>query len=169
MKDFVKLQNECINELQRLGITLGNVSSWAINSRAKSRWGLCKLNKDNTYTIEISSRLLSDDTISEKSCKETIIHELLHTCKDCMKHTGKWRQYAEVVNNVYGYSIKRVTSSQEKGIPEPAPKPRNIKYTFVCNNCGATIYRMRESKFTKNYKQYGCARCGTFGAFKKIQ
>lgn len=50
--------------------------------------------------------------------KNTIIHELLHTCKGCMKHTGEWKQLAEKVNRYYGYNIKRCDSADEKGISE---------------------------------------------------
>jgi len=159
MKDFEALKEICIQEVTRLGIKLGNITSWEINKRAKSRWGLCKLNPDGSYSIQIAYRLLADDRISEKSCKETIIHELLHTCKGCMRHTGKWKYYAEVVNQVYGYNIKRVTEGSEKGVENYQGKEMAIKYIFTCENCGATIYRKRDSNFTKNYRYYGCARC----------
>jgi hypothetical protein len=98
--------------------------------------------------------ILEDDRISETACKETIIHELLHTCKGCMRHTGKWKYYAEVVNQVYGYNIKRVTEGSEKGIENYESKEMNVKYVFTCGNCGATIYRKRDSKFTRYYRYY---------------
>ena len=160
MKDFEKLKEQCIHEVTHLSIRLGTISSWTINSRAKTCWGLCKLNRDGSYSIEIASRLLEDDRISEQSCKETIIHELLHTCKGCMRHTGKWKYYAEVVNQVYGYNIKRVTQGSEKGIENYEGGEMAIKYVFTCGTCGATIYRKRGSNFTRNYRYYGCARCG---------
>lgn len=160
LKDFETLKEKCIDEVAHLGIKLGNISSWKINTRAKTRWGLCKLNPDGSYSIEIAARLLEDDRISETACKETIIHELLHTCKGCMRHTGKWKYYAEVVNQVYGYNIKRVTQGIEKGVENYESKEMNVKYVFTCGNCGATIYRKRDSKFTKYYRYYGCARCG---------
>ena len=160
LKDFETLKEKCIDEVTHLGIKLGNISSWKINTRAKTRWGLCKLNPDDSYSIEIAARLLEDDRISETACKETIIHELLHTCKGCMRHTGKWKYYAEVVNQVYGYNIKRVTKGIEKGVENYESKEMNVKYVFTCGNCGATIYRKRDSKFTKYYRYYGCARCG---------
>ena len=166
MKDFEVLKEQCIHEVTRLGIKPGTISSWTINTRAKSRWGLCKQNPDGTYSIEIASRLLEDDRISEQACKETIIHELLHTCKGCMRHTGKWKYYAEVVNQVYGYNIKRVTQGVEKGVENYEGSEMSIKYVFTCGSCGATIYRKRDSKFTRNYKYYGCARCGAY-AWKK--
>ena len=115
MKDFNRLITESMKEVTHVGIKPGNITSWTINKRAKSRWGLCKQNPDKTFEIQIAEALLTDDRITEKSCKETIIHEILHTCKNCMKHTGQWKYYAEVMNQVYGYNIKRITTGMEKG------------------------------------------------------
>ncbi len=115
MKDFEKLQKECLEEIAALGIPIGNITSWSINSRAKSRWGQCRMEVDGTYSIQISEVLLKDDRVSEKACKETMIHEILHTGKDCMKHRGKWKAYATMMNGRYGYKIKRVSSSKDKG------------------------------------------------------
>ncbi len=167
MKDFDRLQNECIQEVTRLGIQLGPVTSWSINTRAKSRWGLCTRHPDGTYSIEIAESLLADDRISEQSCKETMIHELLHTCKGCMRHTGTWKRYAEVINAYYGYHIKRVTEGAEKGVENYEGTAEQYKYVFTCGNCGATIYRKRDSKFTRNYRHYGCARCGAVAWSRK--
>ncbi len=167
MKDFKRLIAECQAELSAEGINIGTVREWKINNRARSRWGQCRLETDGTYSIQISESLLTDDRISEKACKETIIHELLHTCKGCMKHQGRWKAYATIMNAKYGYNIKRVTSGNDKGVDNYNPARRAIKYVFTCGGCGATIYRKRESKFTKYYRYYGCTRCGAIDWRKK--
>ena len=159
-KDFVRLRQECLDEITGLGIQPGQIKDWTINTRARSRWGQCKKETDGTYSIQIADRLLSDDRISEKACKETIIHEVLHTCKDCMKHTGKWKIYADRMNREYGYDIKRITSGTEKGVENYKPKHMAVKYILTCGGCGATVYRKRSSKFTKYYRNYRCTRCG---------
>ncbi|MBQ1597176.1 MAG: SprT-like domain-containing protein [Lachnospiraceae bacterium] len=169
MKDFQKLIEESLEEVRRLGIRPGNIVAWSVNKRAKTRWGLCRQNPDNTFEIQIAQRLLTDERISRQSCKETIIHEILHTCKDCMKHTGKWKHYAQVVNQVYGYNIKRVTTGSEKGVEDyDSSSSLPVKYIFTCGCCGATIYRKRESRFTKYYRQYRCTRCGAVAWEKKV-
>ena len=117
MKDFEELQKECLAEVKAAGITPADKIKWVVNSRAKSRWGLCtRKNNGEYYEIQISNRLLEDDNISVKSCKDTMIHEILHTCADCMKHTGKWKEYARNMNTKYGYNIKSTTSGAEKGV-----------------------------------------------------
>ena len=166
MKDFEKLIQDCMAEVTRVGIKPGNITSWTVNTRAKTRWGLCKQTPQHTYEIQIAEQLLVDDRISEQSCKETIIHEILHSCDGCMKHTGLWKRYAEVMNQVYGYNIKRIMTCKEMGVEEHKPSSMPFKYVFTCKNCGATIYRKRDSRFTKYYRHYGCARCGAV-AWKK--
>ncbi len=160
MKNLERLKQECIVEITALGIELGNIKEWTINTRARSRWGQCKKERDGSYSIQISERLLADDRISEKACKETIIHELLHTCKDSMKHTGRWKIHAEMMNRKYGYNIKRTTTGNEKGVENYKPKRMSVKYVLTCGGCGATVYRKRKSKFTRYYKNYRCTRCG---------
>ncbi len=72
MKDFERLKKECMKEVTEIGIEIGKIKEWTINTRARSRWGQCTKNKDGSYSIQVSDRLLSDDRISEKACKETI-------------------------------------------------------------------------------------------------
>lgn len=48
--------------------------------------------------------------MEEKIIQMTIVHELLHTCEGCFNHGAKWKYYAEVMNNKYGYQITRIYS-----------------------------------------------------------
>jgi hypothetical protein len=57
MKDFERLKQECIDEITDLGIEIGKIKEWTINTRAKRRWGYCKRNEDGTFSIQISDRL----------------------------------------------------------------------------------------------------------------
>ena len=171
MKDLQKLFNECIAELDAIGVEYGNITSVKVNTRAQKRWGLCKkkliTDCENSaqayeYEISISHRLLADD-VNDKVVKDTIMHEILHTCKKCYAHNNVWKSLANKVNKAYGYNIKRTTSCEEKEIES------NIKdiakHKFVCVCCGTEVFRLKESNFTRNYKAYRCTRCG--GNFKK--
>lgn len=42
MKDLKKLANQCMAELDAIGVQYGNVISWEVNTRAKNRWGQCR-------------------------------------------------------------------------------------------------------------------------------
>lgn len=153
MRDLMLLVDEVIGDLDAIGIEYGNIVEWTINYRAKSRWGQCRKVGNNFY-INISVDLL-DDNIDEFSAKNTIAHEILHTCKGCMNHGYEWQRLARMVNDCYyNYNISRCTSSEEKGIE------RVHKYNFVCNNCGYKIGYDRATKFVRRYSHgYGCGRC----------
>lgn len=163
MRDLQKIAKECMNELDIIGIEYGNITSFEVNTRAKKRWGQCKM-VGGKYSINISIRLLNENVPLE-SLKDTIIHEILHTCKGCMNHGEKWKRHADCVNRKYGYNIKRCSSCEEKGV-ERVATVKDVKHKFICEKCGQVICRTRESKFTKYYTFYSCGRCG--GDFKKI-
>lgn len=156
-------------EIKQAGITPGNIVAFEINRRSKKRWGLCTRKPNGECVIQIAAILLEDDRVSEKACKDTIIHEILHSCKECSGHTGKWKQYAQKMNAMYGYNIKRTTSGAEKGLDDYEVSYRlRDKYVFRCKNCGAIVRRKKACKFTRYYRNYGCGRCGKFRAFERI-
>lgn len=157
MKDLNRIYNECYKEVVSCGIQPGNITDVSINTRATTRWGQC-VKKDGHFTINISERLLSDN-IPDDGLKNTIIHEILHTCKDCQNHGKEWKKYASIINERYGYKIKRADTAKEKGVSED-DLFANAKHKFTCTNCGNSIYRQRESKFTRNYTRYRCGICG---------
>lgn len=164
MKDLQKLLQECKEELDVLGIRYStDITSLEVNKRAKNRWGQCKKN-GGIYSINISERLLADD-IKDKSCKQTIMHELLHTCKGCMNHGKEWTRLGKLVTDCYGcYDITRCTSADSLGINLDVTI---YKYSFKCKKCGKIIYKQRESKFTRNYQDYHHKGCG--GKFEKAE
>ena len=64
--------------------------------------------------------------------KNTIIHELLHTCVGCMNHKAKWKFYADKVNRAYGYDdIKRTSTADEKGVKEVIRKRKVNQQNFM--------------------------------------
>ncbi len=167
MKDFENLQRICLEEVRAAGIEPGNIVKWTINRRAKSRWGLCIRHRNGACEIQIASVLLEDERVSEAACKDTMIHEILHSCKGGNGHTGKWKEYAEIMNQKYGYHIKRQTSGEEKGLENYRSKSNPVRYYFKCTGCGQMVMRKRKCDFTKYYKRYVCAYCGK--RFKRVK
>ena len=162
MRDLEIVASECIRELAAIGISCGNVLVFSVNTRAKKRWGMCK-QVPNGFEIEIAAVLLQD-AVPLVSLKNTIIHELLHTCPDCGNHGPAWKRLADRVNRAYGYGIRRLSSAEEKGVAGVGGG--QVRYRFVCKDCGQVVERMRSSKFTRNYTRYRCGKCG--GCFRKI-
>ncbi|MEE0956504.1 MAG: hypothetical protein UH734_00300 [Ruminococcus sp.] len=157
MRDLERYALECMEELDRLNIKYSPNISFVINTRAKARFGLCE-RIGNSYVIEISQLLLDERVDEKKGLKSTIMHELLHTCRGCMKHTGRWAELSKTVNEAYGYNIKRATNPTERGIPEELQIP--AKHLVQCDECGALIPRQRMSALIKQPEKYRCAKCG---------
>lgn len=134
-----------------------------INTRAKKRFGLC-ICKDGSYTIELSAMLLN---APEKSCCQTLAHELIHTCRGCNNHGDLFRHYAAVMNDAYGYHIKRTNSPQELGIAsEYADEQKAAAYLVKCLTCGKEYSRQRLCAVISHPSRYRC-RCG--GRLKRIR
>lgn len=165
MKDLEKLGKECMTELDALRIPYNKHIVWAVNTRAVRKWGSCK-KQDDRFRIEVVAALLQDK-VSDTAAKNTIIHELLHTCPNCMTHGTSWQVMANRVNAAYPkYTIKRTTSYTEKGVVEDTSR---YKYVCRCNRCGNTFYRARASAFTQNPNQYECRKCGAEDWFVAAQ
>lgn len=158
MKDLQKLVDLCRTDLDALGIKYSKNIIWSVNTRAKTRWGLCKKTGINKFEISIAACLLNDDSETQMA-KNTIMHELLHTVGGCMGHKGKWKILADYVNlKLPQYTIKRVTSFEEKGIEFPEKKIE-YKYILRCKGCGLEIGRQKLSAGIKNYQNYRCSKC----------
>ena len=162
MKQFQKrlnnLLNEVIIEANSIDIPISNNINPLvfINKRAKGRFGACKsenINNKKHFKIEIRSALYICDDFK---IKEVLAHEVLHTCKGCQNHGNTWKKYAKMMNNKYGYNIKRVANNSYYDLDNT-----NIayKYKIVCNSCGNEIYRQKKSKVIANIKNYRC-KCG---------
>lgn len=152
MKNVYTLLDDAKAILDDLNIPYGTIYRVTINSRAQSRWGRCTYNaRYDNYTIEISSRLLTDD-VTYEAAMDTMIHEVLHAYRTHMSHTGEWKRCAELINKEYPqYNIKRCTSNKEKGIE---PSISTYKYKVVCNYCGTVNYYRKETKIVRMLKHY---------------
>ena len=127
----------------------------SVNSRPKKRFGCCK-REGRRYVIELSSFVL---TCEPHLIKGVLAHEVLHTCRDCDNHGNKWKMYAAVMNERYGYNIKRTTSFGEMGLDEPEPKENRIRYVMKCQQCGKEYPRERFTCVMKKINAYRC-NCG---------
>ena len=163
MNDFNALLQTVIAEAKAIRIPISDLiqPDILVNRRAKKRFGQCIL-KNGVYTIELSERLCN---APEKSCKQTIAHELIHTCKGCDNHGNLFMQYADRMNRHYGYHIKSTNSCEEMGIPQE-PAEKNVRYILLCRKCGIQIRRERYSAVVAYPSRYHC-RCG--GALERIK
>ena len=71
--------------------------------------GSLKRYTDYDYYIEISGHTLEN---TEKSLRNTLIHELIHTVPGGLCHTGEWKKWAKYVSDKTGYNIKRLDGDE---------------------------------------------------------
>ncbi len=68
MRDLSAYAAQCMRELDRLHIRYAQNITFAVNTRAKTRLGVCKKQGDR-YTVEIAAPLL-DESMPEKLLKD---------------------------------------------------------------------------------------------------
>ena len=93
-----------------------------------------------------------------KVSPETIVHELIHTIKECNGHDSKFQYYARKASRMYGMDIGTYANETEKEAFRKVIKP---KYVITCSKCGKVIAtRHRECKLTKHPEIYhsGCCK-----------
>lgn len=163
IEELQSVFNECIEEVEAIKIPIASNIKISINKRFVKRWGQCqRLSKDN-YLIEISEKLVRETT-PINSLKETIIHELLHTCNDCMNHGVIWKFYADKVNRCYTqYTISRTSTSEKLGVEE---LDEDYNYILQCTDCQHKFKYKRWSRVIANYDSCNCG-CG--GSLKRIK
>ena len=168
MNDFDSLLTVVTAQAKAVGVPVSDKIDGhiRINKRAKKRFGRCTA-VNGRYVIELSEMLLE---APEKSCRQTIAHELIHTCPGCMNHGRLFKKYAGMMNRAYGYDIKRTNSCSEMGVEAPLDDEmrhsQEARYILLCESCGKRIGRMRMSKAVAKPFMYRCA-CG--GGLKRIK
>ena len=151
-----RVVRQCMKELDSIQVPYGHVVEVTVNTRARKRWGLCRKEADG-YHISIADRLRDGNT--EQGLRDTVMHELLHTCPMCNNHGAMWKHFAEVVNRELSCHIKRTDSNEDKGLP-PEDTASQVLHQYHCDGCGQIIRKMRVCKFTRNYRSYTCGICG---------
>ena len=151
---YNRLLQEVILEAKQLNIPISqNIDpNVIINTRAK-RFGQCKRRGDK-FLIELSSIF---DKAEDKMVKQTLAHEILHTCPDCLNHQAKWKSHVSKMNRAYGYKIERTNSCENIGVTREISK--NAKYTIECQKCHTKVYKDRISGIIRNPENYHC-KCG---------
>ena len=132
-------------------IPYGKITKIKINTRATSRFGLCRKLKDGTYEIEISKFLLDDET-QQMALMNTVIHEVLHTCPGGMTHKGMWKTYANVINRNTNYTITRCATNEEVAMVPAyeALQKDSTKYEITCLHCGKQFKYKRAGSVVKS-------------------
>lgn len=114
----------------------GNSSPSRGQLPAQRRLGCC-IRKEGAFTIQVSARLLGQPEL----LRNTLLHELLHTCYGCQNHGKRWKACAQKVGQAWGVDIRRTAAVE--GPWEPLRR-EEVKYLLRCQSCGRVIPRRPE-------------------------
>lgn len=167
MKNLNKLFEDCMMELKSINIDVSNkITEVKVNGRLRTTMGMCyRNNRTKTYSIAINPALLADSA-DEMEVKDTIIHEILHTCPNSFNHGYEWKLRADKVNRKLGYHVSTYANRKEVEAKGIQLKIEDWKYALKCVECGNQYKRKRWSYALENPSNYKCGKCG--GSLKTI-
>jgi predicted SprT family Zn-dependent metalloprotease len=145
-----------INDLEAINLPVSEYIYENLHIDDKtSRFGTC-MTRSKYSRISVSRVLLGLEGL-----RNTIYHELIHTCRGAKGHDAVWVRYAKVASNAYDVGeIKRTSDHDEKGISDDAIKHN---YKIVCKECGYKGYRQKLTsalkEITTGSDAYRCNRC----------
>ncbi len=135
-------------------------------AKATSWYGQCQQNRvcrgvKYKFRISISEYHLQS---SERAIRNTLIHELLHTCPGCLNHGVRWKSYAAIVEQRFGYNITRAGGDKDADSAIEAARREKragyqTQYFLVCTKCGQEFTRFRKSNLVLHPEKYRC-QCG---------
>lgn len=140
MRNLQKIYYECVQECKNAKIPIRDnkvIKIGLMTDELEDFYGVCykELNNEG-FSIYINP-LLFNENCNIKELKETIIHELIHTCSRCWTHGKTWMKYANIMNNKYSYELTTI-----KDYDAIFNKEKPILHHYICPNCGS-IYNTR--------------------------
>ena len=152
-KNLDSLLSQVISQARSIGIPVSRhiEAQVVINTRARTRFGCCRT-QQGRHTIEVAAVLLEGE---ESAVRQVLAHEILHTCPGCANHGVKWKRWAALMSEQFGYDIHRTDSHAALGLEDSRP----VRYLVVCGKCGHSIPRMKRSALVEHPERYRC-KCG---------
>lgn len=156
-----QLLQDAIAIVENAGITPGKIEKEIEYFRSAKVYGQCVRRYNDIFTIRLSTYFIDND---EQEIMQTLIHEVLHTVKDCMNHGPNWKAKAALINYKTNYKIARCSSYT---MNNAKAKEVREKYVIKCKNCNKIFYRQALSNVVKNPERYKCGTCG--GKLERIK
>lgn len=109
IKEMIK---EYRKEMRKNKIPCGKIADVKIAPKNAQYFAITELTI-NGYIIKVSAKAIF---AGKKSLKNTLLHELCHTCIGCMNHGEKFKKYGKIVFNVFGEEITTYSTKEEQEI-----------------------------------------------------
>ena len=139
MYDMRKVFLECVREMREAGIPIQNGKVSEI--RTGNIEGYLELFNDDgchKFFIVVGEELLQD-TCPLKELKEVIIQGLFHASPRILRHGEKWKKYAQMMDEAYGYSLL-----EGKDDDSIFHREKPVTQGFWGRYCGSTFESRRE-------------------------
>ena len=117
------------------------------NYTALKRLGQCSYKGYNRYEIQLNYHFAQ--LCNTEAIRNTIMHELTHSLRGCMKHTGRWKSVTNRINYEYNYNISRISYYSDYHEFRLDAKPKTKKYRIQCQGCGKTFEYCKQSNIVK--------------------
>ena len=103
---------DCMVQMRSIGVPISeSIYPSVVLSRTRSRFGDCRKTAgksgelDYDFVIRLSKYTLAN---SERSLRNTIYHELIHTVPGGFNHGREWKRWAAYAGERLGYHIQRM-------------------------------------------------------------
>lgn len=128
---------DCVKDMKEAGIPIQDKRIVGIGiqklagTRAACYFTMAEDGLDVFY-IYIHEKIINhlNDEAVWANVKNSIYHELLHTCDDCREHNHHWMKWSKVCDDKLGTHTRR--HIEEKLYYNPSLKP----IVYHCNGCG---------------------------------
>lgn len=172
-KNLEKLLKECYAECKTIGLTFREQDIKIKKGHTTgTNLGLCHYNTNrqkgyNQYgyfnyydSIESFDITIYDHEKRDlKGIKETILHELIHTKRDCQNHRSTFKNYCYMIQYNLGYSC---LSGQHNDCQTDEYKIENYKHYLICPHCNKiTSYSNRYTRPYQHPELYHHRACKT--------
>lgn len=164
---YESLIKDCIEKLNILGVPISKSIYFSTNGGfsyyGRTHFGIKIREKYGCdYYITINRFI-----VDEKDIKKTVVHELLHTVKGGMSHSGEWKKWKLFVNKFTDFKITILSKvkleqsayKNKKVFEESEYNPQTMDL-LECPKCKKKLCVKKGTCKTKTGKcKYLCAKC----------
>ncbi len=134
--DLQALLAECLEKIQALGIKTGKIACIRWKKHASGFYGCCG-EQNGEFEIQISE-LYRRGEENVARLRDTIFHELLHTCDRCDNHDQEFWDYARRLDEAYGTHVFFAEPGHDSS---PRPKRQEKNISIMLEEC---VHKLRQ-------------------------
>ncbi len=158
---FAELVNE-FTDKKIVGFHSGNVRPKLKFEKSTREFGSCQRiyvgNDRYEFKVSINTYALQN----EECVRNTLAHELVHTCDGCFNHGKQFKRVGYWVKRKMGIDVNTYGTAEEalkSGLRDH--QINSAKYIVGCPTCNQRWYKQRMCKVVEYPQFFSCAKCRT--------